>query len=502
MPQTARVRSLLGWGRRVAKAHIEELVGGPARVRVVVLLGSALGLSGADFGTVSATADNLIQEFGIGTTQVGLLISVASLAAAAATVPIGVLSDRVNRTRLLATSVVLWGVAIVLSAVAPTYLWMLVSRAALGVVTATSGPTIASLTGDFFPAAERGRILGFVLIGELVGTGAGFLVSGELAAMIGWRAAFWWLAIPAAVLAWQLWKLPEPARGGQSRLSVGQRHIPDAQEVAQHPDRSDEDEDAEREAPARTDAAARIAERSGVQPDERLVLREDPTRRSTWWAVRYVLRVRTNVYLIIASALAYFYFAGLRSFVILFTTQHYSLAKSVVSVLVLVIGAGAIAGVYLGGRITDRQVEKGRLSSRVLIPALCLFGMVALFAPALLTTSIAVAMPLLIASAGLLGAVNPPVDAARLDIMPAGLWGRAEGVRTVLRTLGEAAAPTLFGLVAAVVFHNGPSALEYTFLIFLITVLAAGVLALFALRTYPRDVATAGASRRETDRER
>ncbi|MGH3513497.1 MAG: hypothetical protein ACRDRB_14620, partial [Pseudonocardiaceae bacterium] len=39
--------------------------------------------------------------------------------------------------------------------------------------------------------------------------------------------------------------------------------------------------------------------------------------------------------------------------------------------------------------------------------------------------------------------------------------------------------------------------LEYTFLVFLVTPIAAGVLALTTLRTYPRDVATAAESHRQ-----
>jgi hypothetical protein len=83
-------------------------------------------------------------------------------------------------------------------------------------------------------------------------------------------------------------------------------------------------------------------------------------------------------------------------------------------------------------------------------------------------------------------------------------------VRTVLRSLGESAAPLLFGYVSQYVFGGpGSSAssgsggggqagnvtgLEYTFLVFLIPLLIAGLLSLAALRTYPRDVATASAS--------
>lgn len=112
--------------------------------------------------------------------------------------------------------------------------------------------------------------------------------------------------------------------------------------------------------------------------------------------------------------------------------------------------------------------------------------------PAIATTSVAVALPLLILGAALLGAPNPPLDTARLDIIHPLLRGRAEGVRTVLRSLGEAAAPVLFGYVSQYAFGGpGSAGLEYTFLIFLVPIVIGGLLALVALRTYPRDVATA-----------
>ena len=68
------------------------------------------------------------------------------------------------------------------------------------------------------------------------------------------------------------------------------------------------------------------------------------------------------------------------------------------------------------------------------------------------------------------------MDAARLDIMPAQLWGGAEAVRTALRSGGEAAAPLLFGFVSQYIFGrpgsgsssgttsaSGSSGLENTF---------------------------------------
>ncbi len=96
-----------------------------------------------------------------------------------------------------------------------------------------------------------------------------------------------------------------------------------------------------------------------------------------------------------------------------------------------------------------------------------------------------------------LGAVNPPLDAARLDIMPAGLWGRAESVRSFLQKCGEAAAPVLFGYAADQTFGGGAGGLHDTLLVMLIPLGGAGVLAWFARRAYLRDVATARASDRK-----
>ncbi len=476
-------------------------LGGAARARAVLVLGAVLGLDGADKGTVSAMAGPIKTAFQVGNTKIGLLASVVSLVSAVFTIPVGVLTDRVTRTRLLALSTSLWVAATALSAVSPSYTWLLVSRAALGAVTATAGPTVASLVGDFFPVGERARMYGPVLAGELVGTGVGFAISGTVGSVLGWRFAFWWLVVPGVLLVWAVVRLPEPARGGQGRLRPGQDGIPEVRgsdAAGERAPATDGDGDDREAGDARTPAAeynpaVRAVEAGGVPPYENLILHGDPRTLPLSRAIRYVLRVRTNVVLIVASALGYFFFAGLRSFATLFTTHHYGVSTAVASTLILVVGVGSIAGVLLGGRVADRLLSRNRTNARILVPTVCLLILPLLVAPAVHTTSLALALPLLVCGTALLGAANPPLDAARLDIMHPCLWGRAEGVRTMLRTLSEAVAPTLFGWVSGQVF-GGPEALQYTLLLFLLPLVAAGALGLVAMRTYPRDVATATAS--------
>lgn len=449
------------------------------QARAVLVLGAVLAMDGADKGTTSIVAADVKGVFGVDNTAIGLLVSVVALGAAVFTVPVGLLTDRVRRTRLLTASTALWVAATALAGFAPSYVWLLSSRAALGAVTATAGPTVTSLTGDFFPARARARMLGFVLGGELLGTGAGYAVSSVFADTLGWRFAFWWLVVPGLLLVRAVARLPEPDRAAQRTLHTEPAPGPRGGATP---------------AAAGGGPAGEAAARAGARPDARLVLHRDPRRRSRWWTVRYVLRVRTNLVLIVASALGYSYFAGLRSFATLFVTDRYGVSTSVAGLLILTIGAGSLAGVFTGGRLADRLLRRGWTSARIAVPVVALAGVPLLVAPAMYTGALSAALPLFLLGAALLGAVNPPLDAARLDVLHAYMWGTGEGVRTVLRTLGEAAAPALFGYVSSRAFGGDGAGLQYTLMLFLAVLFAAALLGCAALRTYPRDVATAGAS--------
>jgi hypothetical protein len=105
------------------------------------------------------------------------------------------------------------------------------------------------------------------------------------------------------------------------------------------------------------------------------------------------------------------------------------------------------------------------------------------------------ALPYIVFAALALSAQNPPLDAARLDVVVPLLWGRAEGIRTFFRTLAQAGAPVAFGGVSDHVFGGGRSGLQWTFALMLIPLAASAYFLYKALATYPRDVASAAAAR-------
>jgi MFS family permease len=457
-----------------------RLVKHAGRTRVVVLLACVLGLESADLATIGAAAPQLQSAFHISNAQLGLLAAISTFVGALATVPMGALSDRVRRVTLLTVSVSLWALAMGACALAQTYGWLLLARLGLGAVTATAGPAIASLTGDFFPAAERGRIYGYILSGELLGAGIGFVISGSLASAVSWRAAFAVLALPAAALALAIARgLCEPERGAQGQ--------DEAQPFG---------------------VARRAVERRKVDPVPERVLQGDPRALTLPEAIRYVLRIPTNCWLIAAAAVGYFFFAGMRTFALVFVRGHLAITQSTATLVLFLAGTGSLAGVLVSGRLADKLIQRGRIDARVLVGAVSYLAAAAFLAPALLLTAIPVALPLLMAAGAALAAPNPPLDAARLDIIPAGLWGRAEGIRTLLRQSAQAAAPLLFGLVADALGgapagqaqqHIAPAttrALQETFLIMLVPLALTGFMLLAARRRYPSDVATAIASER------
>lgn len=420
--------------------RLDAVVSGPANRWKTVPLAAVLALQTADSAAVGADATALQHGLGISETQIGLLLGVAVIVGALMTVPAGMLADRVNRTKLLAWTVGSWGVAMLLSAAAPDFTWLLAARTALGGVTAAGGPITASLIGDYFAPQERGAIYSNVLCGEVVGAGFGLVIAGELA-LLSWRAPFIVLAVPTVLVCWLVARMPEPARNAQ-----------------------------------------RVTDPSDDQDGRAL------ERLSLWGALRYVLGIRTNLVLIGASALGFFFTAGLRGFAVQFAQQHYGISHTTAIGVVVALGIGALVGVAGGGRWADRLTRHGRPAARIEIPGAAVLISVVLIVPGLLATSVWAALPLLVIAAACLGATTSPLDAARLDIVNPAVWGRAEAVRTILRDGGEAVGPVLLGFLADTAFR-GTDGLRDALLVSLAALAAEGAILLgVGRRTYPGDV--------------
>ncbi|HEX5192120.1 MAG TPA: MFS transporter [Solirubrobacteraceae bacterium] len=504
---SASVRGV-DWFWRLVRGHVVEAVGGPARTRVVVLFGCVLALSSAQISTVGAVAPTMEHSLHIHNTEIGLLNTVTLLVAAFAVLPIGLLVDKTKRIPMLSISIVLWSVTTMLGALAGSYGTLLLSRVLLGLVSATAGPAIASLTGDYFPSYERARVYGYILTGEIAGTAVGFVLCGSIASALSWQAAFWLLAIPGLFLARSLWRtVPEPMRGGQSRLERGAAELGSSRSRSRGGEQADGKVVGEEQ-----DQALRMAQEQGYKANPRLILYRNPDRMSLADSIRYIMRIPTNVMLIISSSLGYFFLSGLETFAVVFVRGHWQISQADATLFLGVLVIGAVVGTLLSGPLTDLLTRMGHLAARIWVPAICNVAAGLVLIPGILAGSLVAALPFCFAGTALISAANPPLDAARLDIMPPKLWGRAESVRTFLRSVAQALAPLLFGGVSDLIAGFEPqkaplgthtttivssatgSGLEITFLVMLASLLAAGWFLWRARETYAVDVVTAGAS--------
>lgn len=455
-------------------------MGGRVRSQVIILLAAVLAISSADTATVGAAATQLRSALHISNFDVGLLVSVNAVVGAIASIPFGVVADRFKRTRVLAITILIWGIATLWSAFVGTFHELLLARVFLGLVTASGGPITASLVGDYFAPGERGKIYGYILTGELLGAGVGFAITGDLAS-ISWRLAFIVLAIPTFVLARYVFRLPEPVRGAEAPLPDEASTDPRPGPTAATEHRTETD-------------AQRLSREKGIHANPQQVIGPRYRKMGAWASFRYVLKVRSNLLLIISSSFGYFYLAGVQTFGVEFAKEQYHVAQSVATTLLLVLGVGAVIGTLTAGRVSDLLLGRGYINSRILVTGGLATVATALFLPAFLTHASSSAVPyLMVAALGLAGQ-NPPIDAARLDILPSYLWGRAEGLRTGLRTGAQALAPVVFGAIADNVAGGGRKGLEVAFLSMLVTLAASAWLLFRTTKHYPTDVATAAAS--------
>jgi predicted MFS family arabinose efflux permease len=433
---------------------------------VVFALATVLALDAVDKTTLGALAPALKTQFSIGNGEIGMLASAFSIVGALATIPMGVLTDRARRVTLLVVSIGVWSVAMGAAAAATTFAMLFVARSALGVMTAACGPPVTSIVGDLFSPDVRGRVIGIVKSGELVGAAAGFAISGVLVAFFTWRSVFVVLGAIGVLVAFRVARVDEPARGGEGVVEDGTRALDEPSHLRE------------------------LVEEQDVDAKGELVLDGDAANMGLPAAMAYVMKVRTFVMIIAASASGEFFFSALQVFGVLLLVEQFGISNSTAALLIPAVGIAGFAGVIGGGRLGDVLLQRGVITARLEVGAWSYLLGAMCFVPVLVASSLAVAMPFLVLMGVFLTAPVAPLEAARLDVVHPQLRGRAESARTVARVAAQAAAPLLFGVLSEHLVGGGADGLRLTFLLFLPLLAVSSILLVLARRDYAREVAS------------
>jgi predicted MFS family arabinose efflux permease len=160
------------------------------------------------------------QEFALDDTMLGVLGTAFTLVYALAGLPLGRLSDRMRRTRVLAGGVFVWSLMTAASGAAWNFVSFFLIRLGVGIGEASCAPAANSMIGDMVPASQRARALGLFMLGLPLGNLACFALVGYLAQRYGWRVPFYLAAAPGFVIAFLVLLLREPIRGSQETYKV------------------------------------------------------------------------------------------------------------------------------------------------------------------------------------------------------------------------------------------------------------------------------------------
>lgn len=168
-------------------------------------------------GAVGETVKNQLE---LSDTALGTLGTAFIVLYAVIGVPLGRLTDKVTRTKILSAGVTVWSIFTVLSGLATTYTHLFLARLGVGVGEASCAPAASSLIGDLFPATKRAKALAVFMLGLPIGVALSFAVSSWFAQQFGWRSAFLLAGIPGLICAALALAVREPKRGGAETHNI------------------------------------------------------------------------------------------------------------------------------------------------------------------------------------------------------------------------------------------------------------------------------------------
>jgi MFS family permease len=316
----------------------------------------------------------------------------------------------------------------------------------------------ASLLGDFYPRAARGKAYGIERLFYFLGNPIGIIAAGIIAEVFGWRWVFLGLVPAGLLVALMVFFLKEPNRGLADSI------------------------DLERD-------------RRGLNP----VIEEKPERKrdaddvnllsgSVWRDMLGLLKSRSLRLVITSQGLLFLGLGGLFFFTPLYLEDTFGLESGGASGIAGGVGLiGILIGFGVGLRLQDlyQGIKPGW---RVLLGSIgASFGAVGLLTLATAPSIAVAAIGWLVVNIGFFLSV-PAFTASLADLSGASRRGLVFALSTLVIQLTSSIAPAIIGFVSDLVVAQGwttaSSSLRYSFATLCIPVIAGVIVALKARSTY------------------
>src|SRR5262249_51744922 len=175
--------------RTFRTARTTTICGTQMSRRIVWLLALTTGCVVANIYYIQPLLADIAHEFGLSVSQIGIVAMLAQIGTGLGMLFFVPLGDKYERRGLISTLLVAEAGACAFAATARNPIWLSLACFFVG-GTAATVHVVVPLAAHLAPPKERGRIVGTVLSGLLIGVLLARTFSGVVGAQFGWRTVY------------------------------------------------------------------------------------------------------------------------------------------------------------------------------------------------------------------------------------------------------------------------------------------------------------------------
>ncbi|WP_238403004.1 MFS transporter [Paenibacillus mesophilus] len=173
---------------------------------VILLFAVACGLAVANVYYAQPLLDAMASDFGIGKATIGLVVTITQIGYALGLLLLVPLGDLLNRRRLIVGQSLLSGLALIVVGIAPSSYLLMAGSAVVGLLAVVTQVLVA-FAATLAAPVERGRIVGTVTSGIVIGILLARTASGLLADLAGWRLVYFVSAAITLLITYLLFRV-------------------------------------------------------------------------------------------------------------------------------------------------------------------------------------------------------------------------------------------------------------------------------------------------------
>ncbi|MGK3143408.1 MFS transporter [Pantoea sp. C2G6] len=171
---------------------------------LVVLMSVATGLCVASNYYVQPLLNTIAHQFNLSVSLAGFIVTTAQLGYACGLLLLVPLGDRFERRSLIVTMMLLAAAGMIIIALSHSFLFLLLGTVMTGLFS-VAAQIVVPLAATLAEPERRGKIVGTVMSGLLLGILLARTAAGGIAQLGGWRSVYWTASLLMVAMALALW---------------------------------------------------------------------------------------------------------------------------------------------------------------------------------------------------------------------------------------------------------------------------------------------------------